>query len=122
MNSVALTVFPSSSSFFFVIVVNFAIVNSLQFRFLHAFCVLRYGEGINHWLDITSEETAKIMSGISDTMIGNTSLWEVVCTDLCRAVTCRDNRLTAVCYIVNILLMLTVILICTQTQIGRAHV
>ena len=48
-------------------------------------------------------------------MVGYTALREVVCTNLCRAVAGRDESLAAVCDVVDILLVLLIIYICTQT-------
>ena len=49
------------------------------------------------------------MGGVTDTVVGNTALWEVVGTNLRTTVTGRDEALTAAGDIVNILLMLTVV-------------
>ena len=54
----------------------------LQFCFFHALGVLGYGEGIDHRLDVASEEALQVVGGIADTVVGHTALWEVVGTDL----------------------------------------
>ena len=54
----------------------------LKFRLLHAFCILGNGEGIDHRLDVASEEALQVVSRVADTMVGHAALWEVVGTDL----------------------------------------
>ena len=54
------------------------------------------------------------MSGITDTMVGNTALREVVGTDLRTAVAGRNEALAAAGDIVNILLVLTVVDECIE--------
>ena len=49
------------------------------------------------------------MSGVTDTVVGNTALREVVGTDLRTAVAGRNEALAAAGDIVNILLVLTVV-------------
>ena len=54
------------------------------------------------------------MSGVTDTMVGNTALREVVGTDLRTAVAGRNEALAAAGDIVNILLVLTVVDECIE--------
>ena len=58
------------------------------------------------------------MSGVTDTVVGNTALWEVVGTDFRTAVAGRNEALAAACDIVNILLVLTVVDECIEAAQG----
>ena len=84
-------------------------IRVLQFCFFQFLCILSHGQGINHILDVTSQETIEVVGGVTDTVVGNTALWEVVGTNLRTTVAGRDEALTAAGDIVNILLMLTVV-------------
>lgn len=90
----------------------------LQFCFFQLLCVLGYGQGINHVLNITCQETVEIVSGVTDTVVGNTALREVVGTDLRTAVAGRNEALAAAGDIVNILLVLTVVDECIEAAQG----
>ena len=72
---------------------NFSLI--LQFCFFHAFCILGYGEGINHGLDVSTKEALQVVGRIADTVVSHTALREVVGTDFCTTVTSRDQCLTA---------------------------
>ena len=86
--------------------------------FLSASLRSRYGQGINHVLNITCQETVEIVSGVTDTVVGNTALREVVGTDLRTAVAGRNEALAAAGDIVNILLVLTVVDECIEAAQG----
>ena len=58
------------------------------------------------------------MSSVSDTVVGYASLWEVVCADFRTAVARRYEALAAVCDIINILLMLSVVDECIESAQG----
>lgn len=92
--------------------------SGLQFCFFQLLCVLGYSQGINHVLNITCQETVEIVSGVTDTMVGNTALREVVGTDLRTAVAGRNEALAAAGDIVNILLVLTVVDECIEAAQG----
>ena len=51
----------------------------------------------------------KIVGGVTDTMVGDTSLGKVVCANLCTAVACGNESFAATGNIIDILLMLTVV-------------
>ncbi len=54
----------------------------LQFCFFQFLCVLGYGQGIYHVLDVACQESVQVVGGVTDTVVGDTALWEVVGTDL----------------------------------------
>ena len=54
----------------------------LQFCFFHALSILGNGEGIDHGLDVASEEALQVVGGIADTVIRHASLREVIGADL----------------------------------------
>ena len=81
----------------------------LQFCFFHAFRVLCNGQGINHRLDVTAQESLQVVRRIADAMVRHAALWEVVGTDFRTSVARRHQTLTARGDVVHILLMLLVI-------------
>ena len=61
---------------------QFKLLWLLQLRLLHAFCVFCHGQGIDHVLNVAVQETLQVVGGVAYAMVGNTSLWKVVCADL----------------------------------------
>ena len=88
----------------------------LQFCFFHALGVLGYGEGIDHRLDVTSEEALQVVGGIADAMVGHTSLREVVGADLGTAVARRNQGLAAAGDVIDILLVFLVVDVGTKAR------
>ena len=54
------------------------------------------------------------MGSITDAVVGDTSLWEVVCANLCTAVASGNESLATTCNVVDILLVLTIINKCAK--------
>src|SRR5215207_2661289 len=51
------------------------------------------GEGLRELFEVTAEGCLEVVRGDADAVVGDPSLWEVVCTDLRRAVAGTDLRL-----------------------------
>ena len=83
--------------------------NVLKFILLHALGILCNGQRINHGLNVATKETLQVVCGIADAVIGNTTLWEVVCADFGATVAGRYQALTTVGDIIYILLVLLII-------------
>ena len=93
---------------------NIQSLSDLQFCFLHALSILCHGKGINHFLNVSTKKSRKVVSGETDSMVGNATLWEVICADFCRAITGRNEALSPAGNIVKVFLMFLIIDICTQ--------
>lgn len=64
----------------------------LQFSFFHPLGILGHGKCVDHVLNVTAEESLQVVCRITDTVVGDTTLWEVIRTDLGRTVSGRDKR------------------------------
>ena len=87
----------------------------LKLTFLHSLGIFRHLQRIYHALYLTIHKSGQVIDRISYTMVSNTPLWIIVGTNLRRAVTCANHRLTARSNIVNILLVFLVVYLRTQT-------
>ena len=83
--------------------------NVLKLVLLHALGVFGHGQRIDHCLNVATQKSLQVVSSVADTMVGHAALWEVVCTDLSRAVAGLNQTLTAVSDIIHILLVLLII-------------
>lgn len=73
-------------------------------------------------LNITVHKGGKVINGIVDAVVGNTSLRIVVGTYLCRAVTGRDHCLALGSDVVDVFLVLFVVYKGTQARQGAFFV
>ena len=65
--------------------------NALKLILLHALGVFGHGQRIYHSLNVATQESLQVVSGVADTVIGHAALWEVVCTDLSATVAGRNQ-------------------------------
>ena len=91
------------------VAVNLLLEHSLQFGLLQSFCIFCHDEVVNAVLDVAVHEGCQVVDGIVDTVVGDASLWIVVGTDFCTAVTGADQTFAARCNVIDILLVLAVI-------------
>lgn len=81
----------------------------LEFCFFHALGIFCHCKRVYHILDVAIEKTLQVVGGITDTMVGHTTLWEIVGANLGAAVTCRNERFATAGNIVYIFLVLLVV-------------
>lgn len=80
-----------------------------KFGCLEFLRVLRHGETVDAFPDVTPHECRKIIDGIVYTVVSDTSLREIISADLCGAVAGADHGLSFRSDVIEVFLMLAVI-------------
>ena len=77
------------------VAVSLLLEHSLQFGLLQSFCIFRHDEVVDAVLYVAVHKCRKIVYGVVDAVVGDASLWIVVGTDFCTAVTGADQTFAA---------------------------
>lgn len=88
----------------------------------HFFCLVGCDQGVYDLVDISVEEVIEFIDSESDTMVGYSSLREVVCPDTFAPVAASDLALSLLSELVVLLLHLHVVKPCSQYLEGLIFV